>query len=243
MLRTRRLNRTDIVGDAVTGQAKLSHATGCQEPWICGTMRRVTGHAAFRLHRRMLVNEWTLFVGVTFNACGIRARCQSCLLEFKTAVWIVAVGTLHRTFEHLVVEGHIELVFDFRMTTQAKLRLVQFQQLDGRESRFLSVTGSDKNIRAGKIFSGPHRVRRVAIDTTNVVAPVLAAPEVVVLFLAGVTGKTRLGNVFRRHAFERDDFLWIALCDVCLAWPMARLATRHLVLPTADFYELRVGSM
>ena len=131
MLRTRRLNRTDIVGYAVTGQAKLRHATGSQEPWICRSMRRVTGHAAFRLHRRVLVNEWTLFVGVTFNARGVSARCQSCLLEFKTAVWIVAVGTLHRTFEHLVVEGHIELVFDFRMTTQAKLRLVQFQQLNG----------------------------------------------------------------------------------------------------------------
>ena len=83
----------------------------------------------------------------------------------------------------------------------------------------------------------------MAINTANVVAPVLAAPEVVVLFLAGVTGKTRLGNVFRRHAFERNDFLRIALFDVCLAWPMARLATRHLVFPTANFYELRVGSV
>lgn len=122
-------------------------------------MRRVTGHAAFRLHRRMLVNEWTLFVGVTFNARGVGTRCQSCLLEFKTAVWIVAVGTLHRTFKHLVVEGHIELVFDFRMTTQAKLRLVHFQQLNGRESRFLSITRCDKNIRGGKISSGSRPVR------------------------------------------------------------------------------------
>ena len=119
----------------------------------------MTGHAAFVLHRRMFVNEWTLFVRVTFNARGVRARCQSCLLEFKTAVWIVAVGTLHRAFEHLVVEGHIELVFDFRMTTQAELRLVQFQQLNSRESRFLSVAWCDKNIRAGKISSGLHRVR------------------------------------------------------------------------------------
>ena len=94
-------------------------------------MRRVTGYAAFGLHRRMLVNEWTLFIGVTFYTRCIRTRCQSCLLEFKTAVWIVAVGTLHRAFEHFVVEGHSELVLHFRVTTQAKLRLVQFQQLNG----------------------------------------------------------------------------------------------------------------
>ena len=140
MLRTCWLNRTDVVGHAVTRQAKLRHATGRKKPWICGTMRGMTGYAAFVLHRRMLVNEWTLFVCVTFNARSVRARCQSCLLEFKTAMWIVAVCTLHRSFEHLVVEGHIELVFDFRVTTKAKLRLVQFEQLNGRESRFLSVT-------------------------------------------------------------------------------------------------------
>lgn len=159
MLRTRRLNRTDVVGHAVARQTKLAHATRRQQSWVCGTMRRMTGDTAFRLHRGMLVNEWTLFVGVTFNARGVRARCQSRLLEFEAAVWIVAVGTFHRAFEHLVVEGHIELVFDFRVTTHAKLRFVQFQQLNGRESRFLSVTWCDKNIRTGKISSRRHRVR------------------------------------------------------------------------------------
>ena len=243
MLRTPRLNRTDVVGHAVTGQAKLRHATGRQESWICGTMRRMTCHAAFVLHRRMLVDEWTLFVGVTLNARGVSACCQSCLLEFKTAVWIVAVRTLHRAFEHLVVEGHIELVFDFRVTTQAKLRLVEFQQLNGRERRFLSVTWSYKNIRAGKISSRLRRVRRMAINTTDVVAPVLAAAEVVVLFFAGVTGKTRLGDVLRRHAFERNDLFRIALFTMSFARPMTRFATGHLILPAANLYELRMRSV
>ena len=78
----------------------------------------------------------------------------------------------------------------------------------------------------------------MAINTTDVVAPVLAAPEVVVLFLPGVTGKTRLGDVFRRQAFERDDLLGIAFFDVGLTWTMARLATRHLLFPTANLDEL-----
>jgi hypothetical protein len=37
----------------------------------------------------------------------------------------------------------------------------------------------------------------VAIAATDVIAPMLAAPEVVVLFLAGVTGKTDFGGFFR----------------------------------------------
>ena len=134
------LNRSDVVGHAVTGQAKLRHPTRRQETWICGTMRRMTRDAAFRLDRRMLVNKRTLLVGVTLDAGCIRTCRKSCLFQLETTVWIVAVGALHRSFEHLVVEGHIELVFDFRVTTQAKLRLVQFQQLNRRESRFLSVT-------------------------------------------------------------------------------------------------------
>jgi len=127
MLRTRGLNCADVMGNAVTGQAKLCHATRRQKPWICRTMRRMTGHATFRLDRSVLVNKRTLFVGVTFYARSVSAGCKSGLLEFEAAVWIVAVSTFHRAFKHLVVEGHVELVFDFRVTTQAKLRLVHFQ--------------------------------------------------------------------------------------------------------------------
>src|SRR6185503_19491474 len=154
MLRARRLNRSDVMGHAVTGKTKLRDPTRRQETWICGAMRRMTRNAAFRLDRRMLVNKWTLLVGVTLDAGCIGSCRKSCLLQLETAVWIVAVGALHRAFEHFVVEGHIELVFYFRVTTQTKLRLVEFQQFNGRESRFLSVTWRYKHVRAGKISSG-----------------------------------------------------------------------------------------
>ena len=81
---------------------------------------------------------------------------------------------------------------------------------------------------------------RVTIGATDVIAPVLAAAEVIVLFFPGVTRQTRLGDLFRRFVFERDDLLRIAFFAVRLAWSMTRLATRHLVFPTADLYELRV---
>ena len=42
---------------------------------------------------------------------------------------IVTITALHRTFENLVVERQIELVLNFGVTTQAKLGLARFQQL------------------------------------------------------------------------------------------------------------------
>src|SRR6266702_4043787 len=40
-------------------------------------------------------------------------------------------------------------------------------------------------------------VRRVASRATDVVAPMLTTPEIVVLFFTGMTAKTGLGNFFR----------------------------------------------
>lgn len=83
----------------------------------------------------------------------------------------------------------------------------------------------------------------MAVSATDVIAPMLAAAEVVVFFPAGVAAQTRFGDLFRRFVLERDDLLGIAFFRVCFAWTMARLATRHFVFPTADLDELRVGGM
>ena len=83
-------------------------------------------------------------------------------------------------------------------------------------------------------------MRGVAIDTADVVAPVLAAAEVVVLFPARVTPKTGLGSLLRRLTFKRNDLLRIAFFDVRLAWTMTRLTTGYLLIPTADLRELCV---
>jgi len=84
----------------------------------------------------------------------------------------------------------------------------------------------------------------MAVSATDVVAPVFAAPEVVVFFPAGVAAQTRFGNLFGRFVLEGNYLLRIAFLRVRLTWTMTRLATRHLVIPTADFDELsmrRVG--
>jgi len=83
----------------------------------------------------------------------------------------------------------------------------------------------------------------MAIDTTDVVAPVFTATEVVVLLSARVTAQTGFRNFFWRLVLERNDLRGIAFCNVGLAWSMARLAARRFLFPTAKLYELSMRSM
>ena len=83
----------------------------------------------------------------------------------------------------------------------------------------------------------------MAVSATDVVAPVLAAAEVVVLFPACVTSQTGLRDLFRRFVFEGDDFLRVAFFAVSLTWTMTRFATSHLVFPTGKRGELGVRSV
>ena len=80
----------------------------------------------------------------------------------------------------------------------------------------------------------------MTIDTTDVVAPVLAAAEVIVLFFSCVTGQTGFRNFFRRFVLKGDDLLWITFFGVRLTWTMAGFATRHLIVPTTNLSELEV---
>ncbi len=77
----------------------------------------------------------------------------------------------------------------------------------------------------------------MAVSATDVVAPVLAAAEVVVFLSAGVTGQARLRGFFRRLVLERNDLLRIAFLEVRLAWSMTRLATSDFSFPTIDSGE------
>ena len=92
-------------------------------------MWRVARDTPFCFNRRMFVNERSLLVCVTLDACCIYARRESCLFKFETAVWIMAVAALHRAFQHLVMERQIKLVLGLAVTTQAKLWLTLAEQL------------------------------------------------------------------------------------------------------------------
>ena len=76
-------------------------------------------------------------------------------------------------------------------------------------------------------------MRCVTVGTANIIAPVLATPEVVVLFLACMAGKTSLRDCLGRFILERNDFCRIAFFQMSLTGTVTRFATRHLSFPTA----------
>src|SRR5436190_17676237 len=130
MLRTSRLNGTDIMRYAVAFQAKLVDSTVPQQARIRRSVRRMTSHATFGLYRSVFIGKWPLLIHVTLNASRVSARGQSRLLKFKTAMRIVAIATLHGALENLVMKGLGEIRLSFTMATQAKLRLAHPQQPD-----------------------------------------------------------------------------------------------------------------
>jgi hypothetical protein len=90
-------------------------------------MWRVTRTASFGLNRGVLVNEWPLLVRMTLNTSSIGSNRQSGLFEFKAAMRIVTVATLHGSFENFVMERQVKLMLRFAVTAHAKLRFSDFQ--------------------------------------------------------------------------------------------------------------------
>ena len=90
-------------------------------------MRRVTNSAALDFRGRVLEYKRPLFVGVALHARGIRASVEPCLFQFESAVRVVAIAALHRAFQHLMMEGAVELRLGLVVTRHAELRLVFFE--------------------------------------------------------------------------------------------------------------------
>ena len=109
-------------------------------------MRRVTSRTPLGLQRRVFVCEGTLLVGVTLVASRIRAGSQSGLLEFKTAMWIVAVTTLHRSLKNLMMKWRTKRRLHLAMATHAQLWLPDLQHTNCRDAGFLSVGPRHKDV-------------------------------------------------------------------------------------------------
>ena len=154
MLRSTRLNGSDVMCDAVACQAELVNCAEPQQPRIRRAVWRMTGHATFSLHRGVFISKRTLLIRVTFNASGIAAGGQSCLFEFKTAMRVMTITAAHRAFHDFMMEGRGERRFDFAVTTQAKLRVTHFQHLDCREAWLFGVYCGHPSDRAGHVLIG-----------------------------------------------------------------------------------------
>ena len=82
----------------------------------------------------------------------------------------------------------------------------------------------------------------MAIGTSDVITPVLAAAEVVPLFFAGMAIKTSFRDLLRGLVLEGDDLCLIAATlHVRLTRAVARFAAGDLVFPTGHLREIRMG--
>ena len=153
MLRTSGLLRSHTMGHAVTGQTELSDAARDQQTRIRRTVRCMTSDAAVSLYWSMLVNKRPLLVCVTLDTGGVRAGCESRLLELETTVRIVAIAALHRAFQYFVMEGQVKLVLGFAVTTHAKLRFAVPEQFQICETGLLRVGAGDEDIRSSQLSS------------------------------------------------------------------------------------------
>ena len=109
-------------------------------------MWRVTSDAAFGLNWSVFVNKGALLVYVTLYTSRVDSRRQARLFEFKPTVRIVAVAALHHSFQYLMMERQLELVFGLTVAAQAKLRFADLKQLHTRYAWLLSVCRREKDI-------------------------------------------------------------------------------------------------
>jgi hypothetical protein len=163
----------------------------------------VARDAALDFYRFVLEYEWTGFVCVALEADRVLRRGGAQLPREETAVRIVAVIALHKSFIHAVMERPVELLLGFKVAPVAELRLLFLHQ----ELAFLRV------------------MRRVAIDATHVILHVCGSREVAVLFAIGVADKAPPTDLLCGSILEREDLRLVATSfDVRLPGPMAGFA-------------------
>src|SRR5882724_2649405 len=102
-------------------------------------MRRVTSGAPFGFYRSVFISKRPLFVRVTLNTSGIRAGRQSGLLEFESAMRVMAIAATHGPFQNLMMEGRGERRLDLALATYTELRVVRAQHSDGCKARLFTV--------------------------------------------------------------------------------------------------------
>ena len=108
----------DAMSYAMARQAELVHCIKPEQPRVRRAVRCVTRDAAFGFDGCVLIREGTLLVSMTLNTRRVGPSCESRLFEFETTVWIVTIATLHRPFDDFVMEGCVELWFDFAVATE-----------------------------------------------------------------------------------------------------------------------------
>lgn len=189
----------------------------------------------------MFENERSLLVGVTFHAGLVRANGHLCLFLIKTAVRVVTIAAVHRALKHFVTERLRELSLNLSVAAHAELRFAVLKHRPICLVGPLCRCPAYLNDRTGTLRCEGGPVSGMAVGASYVVAPVVAAAEIIVVFLAGVTRKASFGRRFRIHLEENLDLSLVsAAINVGLSRAVTRFAADHLSLPGRYRAELSV---
>ena len=114
----------DVHDIRVALKAKLPYRTPFEHLRVIRAVRCMARSATFGLERGMFERERALHLRVATEAGLVRSQRDSGLLALKSAVRVVAIAAVHRSFKHFMAEGFRELCLHFRVATYTKLRLI-----------------------------------------------------------------------------------------------------------------------
>ena len=209
---------------AVALVAERGHRRHIHQPRILRTVRCVAGHTALALYRSMLIDERTALVTVALGADRALISRGLQVVWTKGAVSIVAVGALHQSFIHLVMNGHVELGFLLSVAAIAKRRLRGSQQV------LLLIAGMCIRIGSEQVQRGLQRLGRIgAMDcvATHAADPCLGMRRTQEIRMrSSVAVQAGCVYILRRSLRGIEDLAGIAAAiNVRLACTMAVLTS------------------
>src|SRR4051812_46955597 len=106
-------------------QAEFGSFTPDQHHAVHAAVRIVTGHAAFNLSCRMLIDERSVLFDMALGA-GFR-NCPDEIERVGSAMRVVTIRTFHRAFRNAMMDGKRKLRLNRSVTGVTELRLRRLQ--------------------------------------------------------------------------------------------------------------------
>ena len=124
----------------MTLKTKFASFPSDQHHAVDAAVRIVTGDASFQLSRRMVVDKGAVLFHMTLRA-GLRYGANQ-IGSVGSAVRVVAIRTLHRSFRNSMMHGQRELRLYRSVTGVTELRLRRLQQTVSKPLHIVR-TGND----------------------------------------------------------------------------------------------------
>jgi hypothetical protein len=164
---------------------------------VDASMRIVTGDTAFDFSCRMLVDERSVLVDVAL--CARFRNCPDQIESVGSAMSIVTIRTLHRSFRNPVMHGQRELRLNRPVTGVTELRLRRFQQTVAKPAHFIRPGYDLEELGLGSrkftlawILVLADEVRRMTCIAGNALRRMLGMIEALLQFSRDVAGLTAI---------------------------------------------------